>query len=116
MDAFDHLVPLPFEEPEKPASASGRSSPRLTLIDGSPVQQERPTLTVEETAELLGISRWLVQQAVRRGELPVVRIGRRILIPRSRLDALLAGPADAAIHRCRRDSDSAPPGHGPWRA
>lgn len=94
MDAFDHLVALPFEELEKPASASGRSSPRLTLID-DPVHPERPTLTVEETARLLGISRWLVQQAVRRGELPVVRIGRRILIPRIRLDALLAGSADA---------------------
>jgi predicted transcriptional regulator len=26
---------------------------------------ERPTLSVAETADLLGISRWLVQQAVR---------------------------------------------------
>ncbi|MEY2458162.1 MAG: Helix-turn-helix domain [Acidimicrobiaceae bacterium] len=95
MDTFDHLVELPFEEPEKPASASTTTSPRLTLIDGPSDQQERPTLTVEETARLLGISRWLVQQAVRRGELPVVRIGRRILIPRIRLDALLAGSADA---------------------
>ncbi len=54
-------------------------------------RHERPTLTVDETATLLGISRWLVQQAVRRGELPVVRIGRRILIPRERLHALLTG-------------------------
>jgi excisionase family DNA binding protein len=57
----------------------------------------RPTLTVQETADLLGISRWLVQQAVRRGELPVVRIGRRILIPRVRLLALLAGTATTAV-------------------
>jgi excisionase family DNA binding protein len=110
MDAFDHLVELPFEEPEQPASASGRSSPRLTLVDGPSVHQERPTLTVEETARLLGISRWLVQQAVRRGELPVVRIGRRILIPRTRLDALLAGSADAVVHRSLGDSGSARPG------
>ncbi len=52
---------------------------------------ERPTLTVAETAELLGISRWLVQQAVRNGSLPSRRVGRRILIPRMRLDAWLAG-------------------------
>ncbi len=52
---------------------------------------ERPTLTVAETAELLGISRWLVQQAVRNGSLPSRRVGRRILIPRIRLDAWLAG-------------------------
>ncbi len=56
---------------------------------------DRPTLTVAETAGLLGISRWLVQQAVRNGSLPSRRVGRRILIPRMRLDAWLAGQ-DAA--------------------
>ncbi len=56
---------------------------------------ERPTLSVAETADLLGISRWLVQQAVRDGSLPSVRVGRRILIPKVRLEAMLAGPADA---------------------
>ena len=55
---------------------------------------DRPTLSVAETAELLGISRWLVQQCVRDGSLPSVRVGRRILIPRARLDAWLSG-ADA---------------------
>jgi excisionase family DNA binding protein len=63
---------------------------------------DRPTLSVAETAELLGVSRWLVQQAVRDGSLPSRRIGRRILIPAARLDAWLqgeparAGSADAA--------------------
>ena len=52
---------------------------------------DRPTLSVAETADLLGISRWLVQQAVRDGSLPSVRVGRRILIPRVRLDAWLHG-------------------------
>jgi len=51
----------------------------------------RPTLSVAETAELLGISRWLVQQAVQDGSLPSVRVGRRILIPRARLLAWLEG-------------------------
>lgn len=56
---------------------------------------DRPTLSVTETADLLGISRWLVQQAVRDGSLPSVRVGRRILIPRVQLDALLAGRSAA---------------------
>lgn len=51
----------------------------------------RPALSVAETADLLSISLWLVQQAVREGSLPSVRVGRRILIPRVRLEALLAG-------------------------
>jgi excisionase family DNA binding protein len=52
---------------------------------------DRPALSVAETAELLGISRWLVQQAVRDSSLPSVRVGRRILIPRVQLDAWLNG-------------------------
>ena len=60
-----------------------------------PATTERPALSVDETAELLGISKWLVLQSVRRGELPAVRIGRRILIPRIRLQAFLAGPVAA---------------------
>ena len=72
---------------------------------------ERPTLSVAETADLLGISRWLVQQAVRDGSLPSVRVGRRILIPRLRLEAWLAGSgpaagATAAPTRGTRSADS----------
>ena len=51
--------------------------------------EPRPTLTVAETADLLGVSSWLVQQQVARGVLPCVRLGRRILISRSRLLAWL---------------------------
>ena len=51
----------------------------------------RPTLSVTETAELLGISRRLVEQAVHDGSLPSVRVGRRILSPRARLLAWLEG-------------------------
>jgi excisionase family DNA binding protein len=53
--------------------------------------ERRPTLTVEETAKLLGISRGLAFQAVRRGDIPAIRIGRRILVPLARLQALLNG-------------------------
>ncbi|MDP9432998.1 MAG: excisionase family DNA-binding protein [Actinomycetota bacterium] len=52
---------------------------------------KRPTPSVAETADLLGISRWLVQRAGHDGSLPSVRVGRRILIPRSRLVAWLDG-------------------------
>ena len=55
------------------------------------MQQERQTLTVEEAAKLLGVSRGSAYEAVRSGELPVVRLGRRLLVPRQALDRLLAG-------------------------
>lgn len=50
-----------------------------------------PVLTVQEAADYLRISRGLAFAAVRDGSLPSVRIGRRILIPRRQLEALLGG-------------------------
>ena len=50
---------------------------------------ERLTFTVEEAGRLLGIGRGAAFAAVHSGELPSVRLGRRILVPRARLLALL---------------------------
>ena len=59
-----------------------------------PVIEERPpqwlTMTVEEAAVVLGISR-ATAYAVSRGEIPCIRIGRRILIPKVALEWLLDG-------------------------
>lgn len=54
---------------------------------------ERLTLTVEEAGEALGIGRNLAYDAVRRGEIPSVKIGRRLLVPRAALDGLLGSAA-----------------------
>ena len=51
--------------------------------------QDRMTMTVGEAAKLLGISRNLCYEAVARGEIPVVRVGKRLLIPRVVLERLL---------------------------
>jgi excisionase family DNA binding protein len=48
-------------------------------------------LTVPETAEALRIGRNAAYAAVARGELPAIRIGRRVLVPRAQLQQLLAG-------------------------
>ncbi len=53
--------------------------------------ERAPVLTVQEAADYLRISRGLAFAAVRDGSLPSVRIGRRILIPRRQLEALLDG-------------------------
>jgi excisionase family DNA binding protein len=50
---------------------------------------ERLTLTVEETAAVLGISRAFAYEAVQRGDIPAIRIGRRILVPKVALARLL---------------------------
>jgi excisionase family DNA binding protein len=51
---------------------------------------ERQTLTVGEAAHRLGISRALAYKAAQRGELPVIRIGRRYLVLKTQLERILA--------------------------
>ena len=48
-------------------------------------------LTVEEAARLLRVGRSAAYEAVRAGEIPTIRIGRSIRVPRVALEALLAG-------------------------
>lgn len=50
-------------------------------------------MTVEEAAHALGIGRASAYEAARRGELPVLRIGRRLVVPVDALEAMLARPA-----------------------
>ncbi len=47
------------------------------------------TLTVEEAGELLGISRQSAYRAASAGQLPVIRIGRRLIVPTAELLGLL---------------------------
>jgi excisionase family DNA binding protein len=53
----------------------------------------RPTIRVEEAAILLGIGRSTAFEAARRGELPTIRIGRRLLVPVPQLLAQLGAQA-----------------------
>ena len=54
-----------------------------------PDPRERPTLTVKEAAALLGISLHGAYDAAHRGELPVIWIGRRMLVPTAGLMAMV---------------------------
>ena len=56
--------------------------------------EARLVLTVTETADALGISRALAYELVRRGELPSIRLGRRIVVPKVQLHRLVL-PDDA---------------------
>jgi excisionase family DNA binding protein len=52
---------------------------------------ERLTMSVPEAAKVLGLSRGSAFEAVRRGEIPVLRIGRRLLVSRKRLQEIIEG-------------------------
>lgn len=47
------------------------------------------TLTVEEAGRLLGISRGAAYRAAACGQIPTIRLGRRLLVPTARLHQLL---------------------------
>ncbi len=70
----------------------------MTVIDEQ--DHARVTYTVDEVAERLGVGRNAAYDAIKRRELPALRIGRRIVVPRAALDRLLADcdrePAAAA--------------------
>ncbi len=59
------------------------------------LSESRKTLTVDETASALGISRNAAYEGVRRGEIPSIRVGRRLLVPRIALERLLEKAAES---------------------
>jgi excisionase family DNA binding protein len=57
------------------------------------------TVTIDEAANALGIGRNSAYAAARTGELPTVRVGKRLLVPIAALETMLSKPKgkDAAI-------------------
>jgi len=58
----------------------------------------KPTLTVEETAEILGVCRSSAYAAIHSGEIDSFTIGGRILVPTAALERKLGLPAGALIN------------------
>jgi excisionase family DNA binding protein len=57
-------------------------------------QDKRVTLTIAEAAARLGIGLNQTYEAARRGEIPALRVGKRLLVPRAAFEAKLA---DASV-------------------
>jgi excisionase family DNA binding protein len=53
------------------------------------MDSDSKTLSVDDAARLLGISRSLAYEGVRMGQIPSIRIGKRIIVPRAALDRML---------------------------
>ncbi len=58
--------------------------------DETEVRVERKTCSVEVAGKILGIGRSAAYQAVRTGEIPAIRIGRRLLVPVQSLEQMLS--------------------------
>lgn len=56
---------------------------------------KKKVLTVTEAAELLGISKGSAYEAARNGQIPTIRIGRRLIVPRVAFERMLAKAGQA---------------------
>ncbi len=50
---------------------------------------KRATYTVPEAGEKLGIGKNSAYEAAHTGQIPTIRVGRRLLVPRAALDRML---------------------------
>jgi excisionase family DNA binding protein len=51
---------------------------------------EKAVYTVPQVAQMLGINRNLAYELVRRGDLPALRLGKRLVCPKQAIDRLLS--------------------------
>lgn len=59
---------------------------------------QRTTLTMKEAAEYLGISYWLINQLVRRKEIPCSKVGGKFLFRVQVLDEYLSSKEQASVN------------------
>lgn len=57
------------------------------------MQEEKMVYTIQEFARILGIGRSLAYELARRGEIPVLELGRRKLIPKTAVEQMLQAAA-----------------------
>ena len=79
---------------ETPDNATERSV--AAWQEGRPELSERETLTVAEAAEQIGVSRNFAYAMIHDGEIPHLRLGRRIVVPKSALKNWLATAGTAS--------------------
>lgn len=53
----------------------------------------KATLSIEEAAKALGIGRNQAYEAAHRGDIPIIKIGKRLLVPRVAFERMLSGEA-----------------------
>ena len=74
-------------EPSQSFAGEQETQQACHWIDHTPalLAGDRLVLTVSEAGRLLGLSRAFTYELVARGEIPVIRLGRRIVVPKAAL-------------------------------
>lgn len=84
-------------EIEGTAEAFAEAAHRRTEGDGRTSMTtevvRRRTFTIPEAGTVLGVGRTAAYDAARRGEIPTIRVGRRLLVPRAALERLVGDAA-----------------------
>ena len=57
-----------------------------------PAKIERRTLSIMEAGDILGLRRFAMDGAIKRGEIQVLRFGRKIVVPIAEVERLLGAP------------------------
>ncbi len=53
------------------------------------MDDNKAVLSVSEAAKILNLSRNSAYEGVKRGEIPCIRVGKRLLVPRAALEKML---------------------------
>jgi excisionase family DNA binding protein len=61
----------------------------IQAVKSAGPDSERRTVSVEEAGRILGVSRGSAYTLARTGELPTIRLGKRLLVPKAALEKLL---------------------------
>ncbi len=67
------------------------------------MEETRLTVTVEEAARMIGISRGLAYQMAREKRLPTIRFGKRLVVPKWAIEHLLQVPQETATSHYVKD-------------
>ena len=100
------VIPDPVGQPPDPAMLMAVTDPGFWSGESRALADALRSLALPEAGDghatggdrsagvitTLGISRASAYEGVRRGEIPAIRIGRRVLVPRVALDRLLSMP------------------------
>jgi excisionase family DNA binding protein len=65
---------------------------------------QRLTLTIPEACQALGIGETMLRQMIRDRQLPILRLGRRVLVPRQAVEGLVAGVCEESQSSVDLDS------------
>lgn len=90
------LLPCLLGRRRHPTPMEARQAPLAPMPDAADVPvdldlPDKPMFTVEEVAAILGVGRATAYRCANTGEIPALRLGRRLLIPRAALARMLGG-------------------------